>query len=133
MLLEEQLQRKKNISKLAGYFQILLAFIGFIEVIRRFISEEKMPDFWTMIIVSVFALIANAICLYLFQKSKSEETHIQASMIFTSNDIIINFGVIVSAILVSVLNSNKPDLIVGAIVFILVIYGATRILRLGSK
>ena len=51
-------------------------------------------------------------------------------MIFTSNDIIINFGVIVSAVLVSVLNSNKPDLIVGAIVFILVIYGAIRILRL---
>jgi Co/Zn/Cd efflux system component len=58
------------------------------------------------------------------------EFHMPASMIFTSNDIIINFGVIVSAVLVSVLNSNKPDLIVGAIVFVLVIYGAIRILRL---
>jgi Co/Zn/Cd efflux system component len=122
--------RKNNVSKLAGYFQILLAFIGFIEVMRRFLGDDKMPDFWTMIIVSTFALIANGICLYLFMKSKSEESHMQASMIFTSNDIIINFGVIVSAVLVSVLNSNKPDLIVGAIVFILVIYGAIRILRL---
>ncbi len=91
---------KNNVSKLVGYFQMLLA------------------------------LIANGICLYLFVKSKSEESHMQASMIFTSNDIIINFGVIVSAVLVSVLNSNKPDLIVGMIVFILVIYGAIRILRL---
>ncbi len=65
-------------------------------------------------------------------KSKSEESHMQASMIFTSNDIIINFGVIVSAVLVSVLNSNKPDLIVGAIVFVLVIQGAMRILKLGK-
>jgi hypothetical protein len=59
------LQRKKSIAKIAGYFQITLAVIGFIEVIRRFISAEALPDFRTMIIVSVFALIANAICLYL--------------------------------------------------------------------
>jgi Co/Zn/Cd efflux system component len=51
-------------------------------------------------------------------------------MIFTSNDVIINLGVIIAAILVSLLNSNKPDLVVGTIVFILVIKGAFRILKL---
>ncbi|MDX1759954.1 MAG: cation transporter, partial [Arenibacter algicola] len=81
--------------------------------------------------VSVFALIANGICLYLLQKSKSkEEAHMKASMIFTSNDVIINLGVIVAGFLVNVLNSNKPDLIIGTIVFILVIQGARRILKL---
>ena len=54
----------------------------------------------------------------------------KASMIFTSNDVIINLGVIIAAILVSLLNSNKPDLVVGTIVFILVIKGAFRILKL---
>jgi Co/Zn/Cd efflux system component len=84
-----------------------------------------------MIIVSVFALIANGFCLYILQKSKSkEEAHMKASMIFTSNDVIINLGVIIAAILVSLLNSNKPDLVVGTIVFILVIKGAFRILKL---
>lgn len=84
-----------------------------------------------MIMVSVFALIANGICLYLLQKSKSkEEAHMKASMIFTSNDVIINLGVIVAGFLVNVLNSNKPDLIIGTIVFILVIQGARRILKL---
>jgi Co/Zn/Cd efflux system component len=39
--------RKNNVSKLAGYFQILLAFIGFIEVMRRFLGDGQMPDFWT--------------------------------------------------------------------------------------
>jgi Co/Zn/Cd efflux system component len=84
---------KKNIAKFAGYFQIVLALIGFTEVVRRFIGIEKMPDFQTMIIVSIFALIANVICLYLLQKGKSKEAHMQASMIFTSNDVIINTGV----------------------------------------
>ena len=126
------LARKKTISKLAGYFQITLAIMGFVEVIRRFIGIEEMPSFSTMIVISFLALIANAICLYLLQKSKSKEAHMQASMIFTSNDVIINLGVIIAGILVVWLNSNKPDLIVGAIVFVLVIQGAIRILKLGK-
>ncbi len=127
------LTRKKRIAKLAGYFQIILAVIGFSEVLRRFIVDEKLPDFSTMIIVSVFALIANGICLYILQKSKSkEEAHMKASMIFTSNDVIINLGVIIAGVLVNLLDSNKPDLIIGTIVFILVIQGAFRILKLSK-
>ncbi|WP_303315655.1 cation transporter [Flavivirga abyssicola] len=125
--------KKKQIAKLAGYFQIILATIGFVEVLRRFLSEEVLPDFSTMIIVSIFALIANGICLYVLQKTKNkEEVHMQASMIFTSNDVIINLGVIIAGVLVTWLNSNKPDLIIGTIVFVLVIQGAFRILKLSK-
>ncbi|HLT49671.1 MAG: cation transporter [Flavobacteriales bacterium 32-35-8] len=125
--------RKKRIAKIAGYFQITLAIIGFAEVLRRFFGAEKLPDFTTMIFVSILALIANGICLYLLQKSKSkEEAHMKASMIFTSNDVIINLGVITAGLLVNWLNSNKPDLIIGTIVFVLVIQGAVRILKLGK-
>ena len=125
--------KKKRIAKLAGYFQIILAVIGFLEVLRRFFEVEKLPDFSTMIIVSIFALIANGICLYLLQKSKSkEEAHMKASMIFTSNDVIINSGVIIAGLLVNWLNSSKPDLIIGTIIFVLVIQGAIRILKLGK-
>ncbi len=86
-----------------------------------------------MIYVSIFALVANGICLYLMHKSKSkEEAHMQASMIFTSNDVIINLGVITAGLLVNWLNSSKPDLIIGAIVFILVIQGAFRILKISK-
>lgn len=124
--------RKKNIAKFAGYFQIVLALIGFIEVIRRFLGVEKMPDFQTIIFVSIAALVANVICLYLLQKRKSKEVHMQASMIFTSNDIIINSGVITAGLLVNWLNSAYPDLIIGAIVFIIVARGAYRILQLSK-
>ncbi|RDK85232.1 cation transporter [Marinirhabdus gelatinilytica] len=127
------LLRKKHIAKVAGYFQITLAIIGFVEVVRRFINAEKLPDFSTMIVVSIFALIANGICLYILQKSKSkDEAHMKASMIFTSNDVIINLGVIIAGILVLWLQSNKPDLIIGTIVFVLVIQGAFRILKLSK-
>jgi len=125
--------KKKQIAKLAGYFQIILAVIGFTEVLRRFWVGEELPDFSTMIIVSVFALLANGICLYLLQKSKSkEEAHMKASMIFTSNDVIINLGVIFAGILVHWFESNVPDLLIGTVVFGLVIQGAFRILKLGK-
>jgi Co/Zn/Cd efflux system component len=124
--------RKKRIATLAGYFQIALAVIGFVEVVRRFVGAEDMPDFGTMIVVSILALIANGFCLYLLQKSKSREAHMQASAIFTSNDVIINLGVIVAGVLVYLLGSNKPDLVVGTIVFVVVIRGAMKILRLGK-
>lgn len=124
--------RKKKVAKLAGYFQIILAIIGFSEVVRRYFGMEQIPEFRTMIIVSFLALIANAICLFLLQKSKSNEAHMKASMIFTSNDVIINIGVIIAGSLVFYLNSSYPDLIIGVVVFILVIRGALRILKLGK-
>ena len=126
------LSMKKKIASIAGYSQMVLAAIGFLEVLRRFWGTESYPDFSIMISVSVLALIANSICLYLLQQSKSkEEVHMKASLIFTSNDVIINLGVIVAGLLVYWSNSNKPDLIVGAIVFALVMRGANRILALG--
>lgn len=122
--------RKHSVARLAGYFQIILAIIGFTEVVRRFIGVDEMPDFGTMIFVSIAALIANVICLYLLHKGKSREAHMQASMIFTSNDVIINSGVILAGLLVNWLSSSFPDLIIGGVVFAIVARGAFRILKL---
>ena len=127
------IRRKKNVAKFAGFFQILLAVFGFVEVVRRFIGVEQIPNFQTMIVVSLFALTANIVCLYLLLKSKSKEAHIRASVIFSSNDVIINTGVIAAGVLVHFLNSSYPDLIIGAIVFVLVVFGAYKILNLARK
>lgn len=124
--------RKKRVATVSGYFQLTLAGIGLTEVIRRFIGAEAFPDFRMMIFISFLALIANSVCLFLLQKSKSSEAHMRASMIFTSNDVIINAGVIAAGVLVLVTQSKYPDLIVGAIVFLIVVRGAFRILKLGK-
>lgn len=122
--------KKKRVAKISGYFQMALAAFGFAEVIRRFLGFEDVPKFQTMIVISLLALIGNAVCLFLLQKSKSEEAHMKASMIFTSNDVIVNTGVIVAGVLVYFTNSKYPDLLVGSIVFFLVAKGAVRILKL---
>ncbi|MHA8072052.1 cation transporter [Aquirufa ecclesiirivi] len=123
---------KKNIAKSAGYFQGILAILGFVEVIRRFVGIEEMPVFHVMISISILALFGNGLCLYLLQKSKSKEAHMQASMIFTSNDVIVNLGVIVAGVLVYLTNSKYPDLFVGIIVFFMVGRGALKILNLSK-
>ncbi|MCC6370377.1 MAG: cation transporter [Bacteroidia bacterium] len=124
--------KKKQIAKMSGYFQMALALFGIIEVIRRFWGIEEVPEFQLMIIISLFALVGNAVSLYLLQKSKSNEVHMQASVIFTSNDVIVNIGVILAGAIVYFTNSKYPDLIVGSIVFVLVAKGAIRILKLSK-
>lgn len=126
------MKRKKNIALSAGYLQLTLAVLGFIEVIRRCIGNETTPAYQTMIIISILALIGNALCLYLLQKSKSEEAHMKASMIFTSNDVIVNLGVIIAGGLVYWTHSKYPDLIIGIIVFFIVGKGAFNILTLSK-
>lgn len=124
--------RKKKVARLSGYFQLTLALLGIVEVIRRFLGFELMPDYRIMIGVSILALIANGLCLFLLQKSKSNEAHMKASMIFTSNDVIINAGVILAGVFVLITETKYPDLIVGSIVFLIVVRGAFRILKLGK-
>ena len=107
-----------------------LALLGFGEVIRRFFSGSDTPLFQWMIIVSLLALVGNLVSLWLINRAKSEEAHMQASAIFTSNDIIVNGGVILAGVLVYFLDSKWPDLVIGGIVFAFVMQGAVRILKL---
>jgi Co/Zn/Cd efflux system component len=124
--------RKKRVAAVSGYLQLALATMGLLEVIRRFTGAEIFPDFRAMIIVSVLALAANATSLYLLQKSRSKGQHVKASMICTSNDVIINAGIIVSGGLVYWTESAIPDLVTGSFVFGLVVWGAIRILKLSK-
>ncbi len=125
-------EKKKNVARISGYFQFTLAIFGLVEVIRRFIGSEEAPSYSTMVIVSLLALLANSISLYLMHRSKNREAHMQASLIFTSNDVIVNVGVIIAGGLVYMSGSALPDLIIGAIVFLLVSRGAYRILKLSA-
>lgn len=122
--------RKKRTAAVAGYLQLALAILGFGEVVRRFLGYGEEPAFRVMIVISILALIGNALCLYLLQKSRNREAHMQASIIFTSNDVLVNLGVILAGVLVHLTSSRIPDLAVGTVVFILVGRGAYRILQL---
>ncbi len=85
-----------------------------------------------MISISLLALIANVTCLFLIFKKKDAGAHMQASWIFSANDVIANMGVIIAGVLVTFTGSRYPDLIIGFVIALVVFNGARRILQLKS-
>lgn len=132
MAIGKALSYKKQVAKLSGWFQLGLAILGFGEVIRRFLGYTEIPVFELMIIISALALIGNTASLIIINRAKSDEAHMQASAIFTSNDIIVNIGVITAGLLVKFTSTAYPDLVIGAILFVVVARGAFRIMKLAK-
>lgn len=124
--------QKRRVARLSGYAQLLLAVFGMVEVLRRFVGAGDEPRFTLMIVVSLIALAGNVAALLVLQRTQSQDVHIRASWIFTTNDVLVNLGVIVAGVLVFVSGSRLPDLVIGALVFALVGSGALRILRLAA-
>ncbi len=122
--------RKKQLARASGYLQLGLATVGLIEVIRRFVVDTELPDPTSMIVLSALALVGNTITLIVLHRVRSGEAHLQASWIFTANDIKVNALVIAAALGVVLTDSAVPDLVAGAVIFVVVANGARRILRL---
>tara|TARA_R100000656_G_scaffold73567_1_gene54762 strand:- start:1243 stop:2085 length:843 start_codon:yes stop_codon:yes gene_type:complete len=120
---------KNKAAYMSGIMQISLGVVCLIEVGRKFYFGSE-PISNIMIITSIMALIANVFCLFLIHKHKDGEIHMKASWIFSANDVIVNLGVIYSGTFVYFLNSNIPDLAVGALVSIIVIRGGFAIIKM---
>ena len=117
---------KANSALLSGVFQMLLGIGVMFEVIRRFLFGSE-PISTIMIVISLFALAANIVCLVLLNKHKQGEVHMRATWIFSKNDVIANLGVITAGLLVAYFESAIPDLIIGAIISSVVLYGSYQI------
>jgi Co/Zn/Cd efflux system component len=122
--------RQKRLAAASGYLQLGLAVVGLTEVVRRVVTDEPAPDVLPMVVVSSLALVANVAVLAVLRRARGDAAHMQAAWIFTSNDVKVNLLVIVAAVLVAATGSATPDLVAGALIFVIVANGARRILRL---
>ena len=93
---------------------------------------EGVPDVTTMIVVAALALVGNVATLVILSRARRGEAHVEASWIFTSNDIKVNGLVIASGLLVWATASRIPDLLAGALIFLIVARGARQILALSA-
>ena len=116
-------------AHVAGILQLILAVGVLVEVGRRFLFGSDPQSSMMMTVASV-ALVANISCLLLIAKHREGGAHMKASWIFSANDVVINLGVILAALLVTWTGSNYPDLVIGGIVGGIVLIGARRILAL---
>ncbi len=118
---------KAKAALVSGYFQLLLAAIILIDIVRRVVFGSE-PASQLMIGMGLVALAANVTCLLLIQKHRHGEVHMRASWIFSTNDVLANLGVIISGALVAWVGSRWPDIIIGSLIVILILRGAWLIL-----
>ncbi|MEP0710877.1 cation transporter [Algoriphagus sp.] len=118
-------------SRAANLSGVLLIGLGLLllgEVIRRFIIETE-PIGWAMIITAIVNAASNLLALRLLKFQGERGVHMKASMVFTSNDMLVNLGIVLSGIGVMLLNSPLPDLIISLIVVGVVLHGGWKILK----
>jgi Co/Zn/Cd efflux system component len=119
---------KARAATVSGYFQLLLALLILVDIVRRIVQGSD-PVSVLMMGMGSLALIANVICLLLIQKHKNGEVHMRASWIFSTNDVIANAGVILSGALVWWLDMRWPDIVIGGVIVLVILRGARMILR----
>lgn len=111
----------------SGYFQMALALVVVLDVVRRALfGSEPEPAF--MVLIGLIALAANVVCLNLIARHRDGGVHMRASWIFSKNDVIANAGVILSGGLVFVTDVRWPDLAVGIAIAWIVFRGALAII-----
>ncbi len=120
---------QRRAARLSGWFQLALALGMLAEVARRAI-QGSAPEAPMMMGVAGVALAANVFCLLALTRHRRGGLHMQASFIFSANDVIANLGVIAAGLLVGWTGSPIPDLVIGALIGLVVLRGAWRILGL---
>jgi cation diffusion facilitator family transporter len=120
--------RKNDAARVSGYFQVGIAVLVMVDIVRRFVGGSE-PVSSLMLIISCVALAANLLCLYLISKERNGEVHMRASWIFSKNDVLANLGVIIAGALIYFTGSRWPDLIIGSIITIVVLRGGIQILK----
>lgn len=111
----------------SGYFQIALAVVVVLDVIRR-AAFGSDPEPGYMVLVGLVALIANVICLGMIAKHRDGGVHMRASWIFSRNDVIANAGIIVGGALVYATGVRWPDLVIGTAIALIVFRGGLTII-----
>lgn len=126
-----RLAQQKRAALAAGWLQAFLAFGALAEGARRVAFGSEPAPGW-MVGVGLLALAANVACLALSARQRDRGIHMQASYLFSANDVLANVGVIVAGVLVGWTGSAWPDLVIGSVIAALVLRGARRILRLAA-
>lgn len=119
---------KARVARLSGVLLMVLGIVLLGEVIRRFVTGSD-PIGLAMILTAVANAGTNAWALRLLRAHRHEGVHLEASWIFTTNDMLANVGVAASGVAVMLFKSPLPDLLIGVLVVGIVVHGAWEILE----
>ncbi len=119
---------KRAAARFSGIMLLIFAAGVLIDVGRRYLTGSE-PFGPTMMIMAVIAAVVNLLSLRLLKRLQDKDVNLRAATTFSFNDFISNGGIIVGGALVIWTGQNWPDLLVGAGVAAIAIYGGIEILR----
>ena len=119
---------KARAATLSGVLLIVLGLALLGEVIRRFLTGAD-PTGMVMIVTALINAAVNVLCLRLLRAHRNDGVHLQASWIFTRNDMLANAGIVLSGVAVIIFASPLPDLLIGLVVVAIGIRGGWEILQ----
>ncbi len=111
-VINKGLRAKAMSASLKGGIMLFSAFAVLVQAIWKFMNQSQ-PEVGIMSAVTLLALIANASCLFLLTKHRSDDINMSSVWICSRNDLIANTAVLAAAGLVFLTQSHWPDFIVG--------------------
>jgi cation diffusion facilitator family transporter len=111
-----------------GGVMALFGIFVLAQVALKFVHPE-VPQFETIGLVGLLALMANSVCLLLLWRHRAEDVNMRSVWLCSRNDIIANVSVLVAALGVWLVNSQWPDIIVGLGIALLFLRSAVHVLK----
>ena len=108
---------------------ILAAALFVLGQVAYSVASPGVPVFEAMGIVSILALIANATCLALLWKHRTEDVNMSSVWECSRNDILSNIAVLIAAGAVWLTETGWPDLIVGLLLAVFLLRSAVNVMR----
>jgi Co/Zn/Cd efflux system component len=122
------IETKSRVALFKGLL-ILGAGIGVMATVIYKAAHPAMPVFEAMGVTSLVALAANATCLALLWRHRSEDVNMSSVWECSRNDIASNLSVFVAAGAVWLFASPWPDLVAGFALALLFLMSAAKVIR----
>ena len=119
---------KRATARISGIMLLLFAAGVLLDVGRRYLTGSE-PIGTTMMVMALIAAAVNLLSLRLLKRLKHKDVNLRAATTFSFNDFISNGGIIAGGALVMWTGQNWPDLVVGAAVAAVALYGGIEILK----
>jgi len=123
---------KRVAARVSGVTLLVFAAGIFVDAVRRYFGGSE-PLGATILILGAVGAIVNGLCLWLLVRLREKDVNLRAATTFSFNDFASNGGIFVAGGLVMWTGSNWPDLVVGALVAIVAVFGGVEILRDASS
>ncbi len=118
---------KAKVALVKGLLILFAAILVSGHVVYKLLNPE-VPIFEVMGIMTVFSLLANAICLALLWKHRKEDINMASVWECSRNDVIENLAVLFAALGIWISKSQWPDLIIAVILIVILFRSASKII-----